>query len=136
MGVYYGAGASEADLCAHEDVYIVGGGNSAGQAAMHFSSRTRKVFILIRGDGLKQTVSQYLIDRILAAPNVELWPQTEVTELHGDRVLEAITITNQTSEQKVVKTCWLFLAWRCTQHRLGWRGRYRAGRAKLPGGGG
>jgi thioredoxin reductase (NADPH) len=114
-GVYYGAGASEADLCAHEDVFIVGGGNSAGQAAMHFPTRARKIFILIRGDGLKQTVSQYLIDRIVAAPNVEVWPHTEVTELHGDRILEAITITNnQTGEQQVVITHWLLpVPWRC-----------------------
>jgi thioredoxin reductase (NADPH) len=109
-GIYYGAGSSEADLCAHEDVFVVGGGNSAGQAAMHFSTRARKVVMVIRGDGLKQTLSQYLIDRILAAPNVEVLPHTEVTELHGERVLEAITLTNnQTGEQRVVKTWWLFL---------------------------
>jgi thioredoxin reductase (NADPH) len=109
-GVYYGAGASEADLCVHEDVFVVGGGNSAGQAAMHFAARANKVVMVIRGDGLKQTVSQYLIDRILAAPNVEVWPHTEVTELHGERALEAITITdNQTGEQWVVKTRHLFL---------------------------
>jgi thioredoxin reductase (NADPH) len=77
---------------------------------MHFSTRARKVVMVIRGDGLKQTLSQYLIDRILAAPNVEVLPHTEVTELHGERVLEAITLTNnQTGEQRVVKTWWLFL---------------------------
>jgi thioredoxin reductase (NADPH) len=109
-GVYYGAGTSEAELCMHEDVYIVGGGNSAGQAAMHFSPQARKVVMLIRGDGLKQTVSQYLIDRILAASNIEVLPHREVTELHGERMPEAIMITNnQTSEEEVVKTRWLFL---------------------------
>jgi thioredoxin reductase (NADPH) len=109
-GVYYGAGTSEAKLCVHEDVYIVGGGNSAGQAALHFSPQARKVVMLIRGDGLKQTVSQYLIDRILAAPNIEVLPHREVTELHGERMLEAIMITdNQTGEEEVVKTRWLFL---------------------------
>jgi thioredoxin reductase (NADPH) len=109
-GVYYGAGSSEADLCTSEDVFVVGGGNSAGQAAMHFCTRARKVSILVRGDGLKQTLSQYLIDRILAAPNIAVLPHTEVTELHGDTLLEAITITNnETGEQQVVKTHWLFL---------------------------
>ena len=109
-GVYYGAGASEAELCAHQDVFVVGGGNSAGQAAMHFSPRARKVSILVRGDSLKQTLSQYLIDRVLAAPNIEVLPHTEVTELHGDQVLRAITLTNnQTGKQQQVETCWLFL---------------------------
>src|ERR1700728_288692 len=73
-GVYYGAGASEAELCAHETVFVVGGGNSAGQAALHFCARARKVVILIRGEGLKETVSQYLVDRILAANNIEVLP--------------------------------------------------------------
>jgi thioredoxin reductase (NADPH) len=109
-GVYYGAGASEAELCRDQDVFVVGGGNSAGQAAMHFSPRARKVTILIRGDGLKQTLSEYLLDRIAAAPNVEVLPRTEVTELHGDQALRAITLTNtRTGTQQQVETCWLFL---------------------------
>jgi thioredoxin reductase (NADPH) len=109
-GVYYGAGSSEADLCAHQDVYIVGGGNSAGQAAIHFSSRARKVTMLIRGHGLKQTLSQYLIDRILAAPNIIVCPHNDVVALHGDCMLEAITIrNNQTGEERLVETRWLFL---------------------------
>ena len=109
-GVYYGAGASEALLCAHEHVFVVGGGNSAGQAAMHFSTRARKVSVVIRGDGLKQTLSQYLVDRILAAPDIEVLPHTEVTALHGDDMLRAITLTNnQTGQQQIIDTSWLFL---------------------------
>src|SRR3984957_12881450 len=65
VGVYYGAGASEASLCGDEDVFVVGGGNSAGQAAMYFADSAKKVSIVVRGEGLKATLSQYLVDRIL-----------------------------------------------------------------------
>ena len=109
-GVYYGAGVSEASLCVNEDVYVVGGGNSAGQAALHFANFARKVFMVIRGDGLKETVSQYLIDRIKSSPKIEVLTHTEVTELLGDSMLEAITLTNnQTAEKRTVKTANLFL---------------------------
>jgi thioredoxin reductase (NADPH) len=109
-GVFYGAGTSEAELCSSQEVFVVGGGNSAGQAAIHFSRYARKVYILIRGDGLKETLSQYLIDRILASPKIEVRPHTEVLELHGDNHLEAITlIDNLTRRQERVETCWLFL---------------------------
>ena len=126
-GVYYGAGASEAELCAHETVFVVGGGNSAGQAALHFCLRASKVVILIRGDGLKETVSQYLVDRILTATNIEVLPHTEVVELQGDSVLEAITVrNNQSGDERVVNTHWLFLclggvpntAWAAPSHIL------------------
>ena len=78
-GVFYGAGASEASLLKGEHVYIVGGGNSAGQAAMHFVSTAKRISIVIREDSLTQTLSKYLIDRIQAAPNVEVLPRTEVS---------------------------------------------------------
>ncbi len=110
VGVYYGAGASEASLCVNDHVFVVGGGNSAGQAVMHFSRYARKVTMVIRGDGLKETLSQYLIDRILASPRVEVLAHTEVTALHGDQVLRAITLTNnQTGQQQTIDTRWLFL---------------------------
>jgi thioredoxin reductase (NADPH) len=109
-GVYYGAGTSEAELCHNQEVFVVGGGNSAGQAAMHFSRYARKVYMLIRGDGLKETLSQYLIDRVSASPQIEVRPHTEVVELHGVNQLEAITlINNLTGQQQTVPTCWLFL---------------------------
>ncbi len=63
-GIYYGAGASEASLCGNEHVFVVGGGNSAGQAAMHFSRYARKVSVVIRGKCLRSTLSTYLVDRI------------------------------------------------------------------------
>lgn len=109
-GVYYGAGTSEAELCSSQEVFVVGGGNSAGQAALHFSRYARKVYILIRGDGLKETLSHYLIDRISASPKIEVRAHTEIIELHGDNHLEAITlIDNLTGRQETINTCWLFL---------------------------
>ncbi len=108
-GLYYGAGASEAPLTKHEHVFVVGGGNSAGQATMHFASYASKVMLVVRGDSLKSTLSQYLVDRIYAAKNVEVLTQTEVTALHGEASLEAITITNcRTGDSQIVKTHWLF----------------------------
>jgi thioredoxin reductase (NADPH) len=109
-GVYYGAGASEAELCSNEDVFIVGGGNSAGQASIYFARFARKVTIVIRGDSLKSTLSQYLIDRINSSKNIEVLPNTDVVALHGDRLLEAITLRNRfTGQEQTCKTRWLFV---------------------------
>ena len=120
-GVYYGAGASEASLChGDEEIFIVGGGNSAGQAAMHFSKVARSVTMIVRGDSLKHTLSQYLLDRIMAAQNVRVLTQTEVTALHGDGILQAITVTNcRTGEQQTFQTRWLFVCIGGTPH-TGW----------------
>jgi thioredoxin reductase (NADPH) len=109
-GIYYGAGASEAALCVGDHVFVVGGGNSAGQAAMHFSRYAARVTMLIRGDGLKETVSQYLVDRIMASPRIEVLTHREVIELHGDEMLRAITvINNQTGDREMFETSWVFL---------------------------
>ena len=110
-GVYYGAGASEAALCrANEDVFVVGGGNSAGQAAMHFSRVARTVYMVVRGPSLKETISQYLLDRIHSAGNVRVMTNSEVTELDGDELLRAIVITNKvTGERQRYATRWLFV---------------------------
>jgi thioredoxin reductase (NADPH) len=109
-GLYYGAGASEAPLTAGEHVFIVGGGNSAGQAAMHFADHARQVSIVIRGDSLKQTLSAYLLQRIAAAANIEVLPRTEVTELHGDGTLREITLRDSASgRSRRVPTRWLFV---------------------------
>jgi thioredoxin reductase (NADPH) len=110
VGVFYGAGASEAALCGNEKVFVVGGGNSAGQAAMYFSSFARKVTIVIRADCLRRTLSQYLVDRINSTSNIEVLPRTEVIALHGDHILHAITLrNNQTGDEKTLDTRWLFL---------------------------
>ena len=87
-GVFYGASMSEAQALAGENVYVVGGGNSAGQAALHLARYACKVRILVRGDGLAATMSQYLIDTIDKDPNIEVLPRTEVAAAVGDGRLE------------------------------------------------
>ncbi len=109
-GIYYGAGASEAALCGSDHVFLVGGGNSAGQAAMHFASFGGRVSMIIRADGLKETLSEYLVDRILASPQIEVLTHKEVTALEGDQALEGITLTdNRTGQRQRVEARWLFL---------------------------
>jgi len=91
-GVYYGAAMTEAASCKNEDVYIVGGANSAGQAAMYFSRYARRVVMLVRGDSLSSSMSQYLIDEIEKTENIHVEPHTQVVEVHGDQHLETISI--------------------------------------------
>jgi len=91
-GVYYGGGTSEAIACRGETVFVVGGANSAGQAAMHFSKFAEKVIMLVRGESLAATMSHYLIEQIEKTPNIEVWPKTGLVEAHGDTHLEGITI--------------------------------------------
>jgi thioredoxin reductase (NADPH) len=91
-GVYYGAASTEAMSCKDEDVYVVGGANSAGQAAMNFSRYARRVVMLVRGDSLSATMSQYLIDQIKETPNIHVEFNTTVKEVHGDERLEAVTL--------------------------------------------
>jgi thioredoxin reductase (NADPH) len=109
-GLYYGAGASEAPLTAGEHVFIVGGGNSAGQAAMHFAAHAPQISMVIRGESLRSTLSQYLLERIEAAPNIEVLARTEVTALHGDGMLREITLRdNPTGRERRMPTRWLFV---------------------------
>jgi len=91
-GLYYGGGVTEALSCKGETVYVVGGANSAGQAAINFSKNAHKVVLLVRSDSLAASMSQYLIDQINKTSNIEVWPQSEVTEVHGDTHLEAISV--------------------------------------------
>jgi thioredoxin reductase (NADPH) len=109
-GVYYGAGASEAMLCGRQHVFIVGGGNSAGQAALHFCRYTDKVMLVVREDSLKHFMSEYLIERLRATPQVEILLNTEVIALHGDEILREISLrNNRTGAEWRAKTSWLFL---------------------------
>jgi thioredoxin reductase (NADPH) len=91
-GVYYGGGTTEALACKDEIIYVVGGANSAGQAAMNFAKYAEKVVVLVRGDGLAATMSQYLIDQIQQTPNIQIWSHASVAEVHGDKRLEEISV--------------------------------------------
>jgi thioredoxin reductase (NADPH) len=91
-GVYYGGGATEALSCKGEIIYVVGGANSAGQAAMNFARHAEKVVVLVRGEGLAATMSQYLIDQIQQTPNIHVWTHASVAEVHGEKRLEEISV--------------------------------------------
>ena len=98
-GVYYGATHLEAQLCGDDEVIVVGGANSAGQAAVFLAQTTRRVYMLVRSGGLVKTMSRYLIRRIEETPNIELHTNTEVVALEGDEHLERVTWrNNQTGE--------------------------------------
>ena len=104
-GIYYGAAITEASSCKDEDVYIVGGANSAGQAAMYLSKFARRVVMLVRGPSLSATMSQYLIDQIKKTPNIEVRTHCQVKEVHGDTHLEAISIfCSETGETTTAAT--------------------------------
>jgi thioredoxin reductase (NADPH) len=109
-GVYYGSSMAEAQLCSGEDVFVVGGANSAGQAAVYFSQFARSVTMLVRADSLEKSMSQYLIDQIRAIPNIRVETESEVVEVHGDGHLESITIANhQTESVRTESTSALFI---------------------------
>jgi len=93
-GVYYGATKVEAQLCSDDEVAVVGGGNSAGQAAMFLSAHAKHVHLLVRGSGLSDTMSRYLISRIEASPGITLRPRTEVEALEGNGSLQRIRWRN------------------------------------------
>jgi len=90
-GVYYGGGSTEAMSCKGEMVYVVGGANSAGQAAMNFAKYAERVVIVVRSASLSSTMSQYLIDQIKETPNIQVWPNASVSEAHGETHLEEIS---------------------------------------------
>ena len=109
-GVYYGASASEAMQCVGEDVYIVGAANSAGQAVLNFARYAKRVVMLVRGGDLEAGMSQYLVDRIRAAPNVEVRLSTEVGAVAGEGHLESLTLVDRrTGISEDVPASWLFV---------------------------
>ncbi|MBW4567869.1 MAG: FAD-dependent oxidoreductase [Tolypothrix carrinoi HA7290-LM1] len=109
-GVYYGAAQTEAMSCQGEEVYIIGGANSAGQAAMYFSKYASHVTMLVRGDSLTKSMSQYLIDQIGETPNITVKTHTSVIEAKGETSLEALTIVNAlTGETQTVPATSLFI---------------------------
>ena len=103
-GIYYGAALVEAANCKDEDVYLVGGANSAGQAALHFAKYARSVTMLVRGGGLTATMSKYLIDEIGQTSNIVLRPETQVVEAIGEERLEKLRLRTRGGEQEVPAT--------------------------------
>jgi thioredoxin reductase (NADPH) len=109
-GIFYGASRSEAPNTHGLDVHIVGAGNSAGQAAMYFSTHARSVTILCRGDGIEKSMSRYLVDQIASRSNVEVRTRTELAEAHGEASLEAIDLRDvDTGESTRVESGGLYI---------------------------
>jgi thioredoxin reductase (NADPH) len=100
-GIYYGAALVEAVACKDEEVYVVGGANSAGQATLHFAKFARKVIMLVRGEGLSATMSKYLIDEIERTSNIELESKTQVLETFGEERLEGLKLMGPAGERIV-----------------------------------
>jgi thioredoxin reductase (NADPH) len=108
-GVYYAATMTEAPLCRHAEVVVVGGGNSAGQAAVFLSGIARKVDLLIRGDDLYKDMSAYLARRVEETKNIAVLLNTEVRQMHGDTHLREVEIVNnKTGETRTIQTPVLF----------------------------
>jgi thioredoxin reductase (NADPH) len=98
-GVYYGASRSEAGNTQGQDIYLIGAGNSAGQAALYFANHARLVTLLVRGDALEKSMSHYLIEQIRAKPNIDVELQSEVQAVYGNGHLTAIDICNRSSKE-------------------------------------
>lgn len=109
-GVYYGASIAEAMFCTNEDVFVVGGANSAGQAAVYFAKYARRVTMLVRDESLSKDMSRYLVDRVEHTDNIEVKTCTRVVAVQGKQHLESITIINDTTrEQKTLPATSLFI---------------------------
>lgn len=109
-GIYYGASNTEAHACKEQDVYIVGGGNSAGQSAMYLSNYAKNVFIVVRKPDLSSTMSQYLIDQIKATPNIQVIGETVVGHVYGNEKLEEICLEHvEAKTRQQVKAAALFI---------------------------
>ncbi|MEO1020755.1 MAG: FAD-dependent oxidoreductase, partial [Pseudomonadota bacterium] len=103
QGIYYAATALEAQFCRNQEVVVIGGGNSAGQAAVFLSRSADHVHVLVRSDGLAASMSDYLVTRIEQSNRITLHTQVELTALHGDRVLREVTWTNNESGEETRK---------------------------------
>jgi thioredoxin reductase (NADPH) len=109
-GVFYGSAATEAPACSGADVYIVGGANSAGQAAVYFSRYAARVHLVVRGDNLAQSMSAYLIEQIESIPRIQVHACTEVAAGHGTEHLEGLTLRDRnTGQTRDVDASWLFV---------------------------
>ncbi|MFI6857660.1 FAD-dependent oxidoreductase [Streptomyces sp. NPDC050416] len=109
-GVFYGSALTEAPSCQGQDVYIVGGANSAGQAAMYLARGAKSVTLLVRGESLTASMSHYLIQQIEESPNIQVRARTVVEEAHGDGRLERLTLRDvDTGETERVDAQWVFV---------------------------
>jgi thioredoxin reductase (NADPH) len=109
-GVYYGANANEARQCQGDEVYVVGAANSAGQAALNFARFARRVVLVVRASRLADTMSRYLVERIMSAPNVAVRYRSEVVAGRGNGHLEALTLADRDGGgTEEVSSSWLFV---------------------------
>ncbi|MCE9670705.1 FAD-dependent oxidoreductase [Myxococcus stipitatus] len=108
-GVYYGAARTEAVSCKDEEVFIVGGANSAGQAALYFSQFARKVTLVVRGDSLERGMSHYLVEQVRALSNVTVLLNTEVTRVEGNGHLERVTLRTRDEQERTLPASALFI---------------------------
>ena len=109
-GIYYGAATTEASACKDKSVFVIGGGNSAGQAAMYLSKFAEKVNIIIRREDLTSTMSAYLIEQLRLSPNIEVMGSTEICEAIGKNHLEQLIFTNvKTGEKKTYDAAALYI---------------------------
>ena len=109
-GVYYGANASEAAQCRGDEVYVVGAANSAGQAALNLARFAKRVHLVVRGASIEDTMSEYLVERILASPTIEVHLRSEVVAAAGAGHLEHLTLADRdTGERVEVDASWLFI---------------------------
>jgi thioredoxin reductase (NADPH) len=121
-GVYYGSAATEGPACEGSDVYIVGGANSAGQAALFFSRYARRVTLLVRGDSLEASMSYYLIQQLAQVPNIEVRTRCEVIGAQGDGHLQAITICDSKDGTKATVECGYLFVFIGAEPRTDWLG--------------
>lgn len=109
-GVYYGTTASEASQCQGDDVYVVGAANSAGQAALNLARFANRVVLVVRAATLVDTMSRYLVERIVSASNIDVRYRSEVVACRGDGHLEALTLADRDSgDREEVSSSWLFV---------------------------
>ncbi|MEV6303944.1 FAD-dependent oxidoreductase [Actinoplanes sp. NPDC051861] len=121
-GVYYGSASTEGPACAGSDVYIVGGANSAGQAALFFSGYARSVTLLVRGDSLEASMSYYLIQQLAQVPNITVRTRCEVIGAQGDGHLQAITICDSKDGTKATVECGYLFVFIGAEPRTDWLG--------------